>query len=302
MAPIVVDTDVGSDVDDALAIALAIRHPEIDLRAVTTVSSQPEVRAGLAARLLAIGGADDVEVAVGRSAPGDERNVIGAEHLDLLGGDDGSPPRPDAVAVLGAVTPGTRIVTIGQQTNVAAAVAAVPSLPGTIARLTVMGGAFAAVHTADGRVHGPERDWNLVLDPAGAVASLSSEWRRRFVPIDITFGAALTRAHVDRLRGGDELCRVLAALVEGWRSRTLGAGGASAPDDLAAFLHDPLAVACAVECAFVRVERMPVTVVLDGRGHARTVVDELEGRDAEVVRALDASGFADWLVDTLLSS
>ena len=43
-------------------------------------------------------------------------------------------------------------------------------------------------------------------------------------------------------------------------------------------------------------------VMLDSSGHARTVVDELEGHPADVVRAVDAPAFADWLVDTLLIS
>ena len=42
--------------------------------------------------------------------------------------------------------------------------------------------------------------------------------------------------------------------------------------------------------------------MLDDRGIACTVVDPVEGQDADVVRAVDAPGFADWMVETLLSS
>ena len=65
MPGLVLDTDIGGDVDDALALAYALRHPEIDLRAVTTVSGDTEVRAHIAARLLALAGRDDVVVASG---------------------------------------------------------------------------------------------------------------------------------------------------------------------------------------------------------------------------------------------
>jgi inosine-uridine nucleoside N-ribohydrolase len=295
--PLVVDTDIGSDVDDAIALALAVRHADLDLRAVTTVSSQADVRAGLAAALLDAADASEVLVAVGRSAPGDDRNVIGGEHTDRLL----APTREhaDAVDVLAGVSAETAIATIGQQTNLAAAVRQDARLARRARELTVMGGSFASFRTPDGQVHGAERDWNLVLDPAGAVEALTQGWRRlRYVPIDVTFRTVLTRHHVDRLRGGDELCRLLADLIDAWRTRAHPA----MPDEVAALLHDPLTVACVAGCEHVRVERMPVTVMLDGRGVACTVVDAVEGRDAEVVRAVDAPAFADWLVDTLLTS
>ena len=297
--PLVVDTDIGSDVDDAIALALAARHPDLDLRAVTTVSSAPDVRAGMVSRLLELAGAHDVPVAVGRSAPGDERNAIGREHLELLP----APPRPaaavDAIDVLTRFPPATAIATIGQQTNLAAALAHDPRLARRTSVLTVMGGSFAPFRTADGQVHGAERDWNLVLDPPGAVAALSAPWTLRYVPIDVTFGAVLPRTRVERLaREGDELCRVLAELVERWRARALPPEA----EHVGALLHDPLTIACVVECAFVRTERLRVTVMTDSAGIAHTVVDPESGHDVDVVRGVDAPAFADWLVEVLLSS
>jgi purine nucleosidase len=296
--PLVIDTDIGSDVDDALAIALAVRHPDLDLRAVTTVSSQPDVRAGLARRLLDVAGATDVEVAAGLSAPRDDRNVIGAEHLELLAPVSGGAPPGDAVELLAGLGSDAALATTGQQTNAAAAIERQPSLPRRVTGLTVMGGSFAPFETSDGQVHGAERDWNLLLDPSATVASLSAGWRLRYVPIDVTFGAVLTRAHVERLRTGDELCVLLAELVDRWRARSLPA---SVPPDVAAFLHDPLAVACVTECEFVTAERTHVTVMLDARGRPHTVLDRTEGHPADVVLTVDAPAFADWLVELLLS-
>ena len=50
--PLIIDTDVGTDVDDALALAFAVRHPDIDPRAVVTVSGDTRRRARIAERLL----------------------------------------------------------------------------------------------------------------------------------------------------------------------------------------------------------------------------------------------------------
>jgi hypothetical protein len=143
--PLVVDTDIGSDVDDALALALAVRHPDLELRAVTTVSSQPDVRAQLARRLLDVAGAVDVEVAVGTNVAGDERNAIGAEHLDLLAPPSDGAPAANAVDLLAGLGRDMSLATIGQQTNLAAALARDSALARRAASLTVMGGAFAPI-------------------------------------------------------------------------------------------------------------------------------------------------------------
>ena len=52
--PILLDTDVGTDVDDAIAIALVLAAPELDLRAVTTVSGDVRLRARIAKKLLRV--------------------------------------------------------------------------------------------------------------------------------------------------------------------------------------------------------------------------------------------------------
>ena len=63
---VLLDTDIGSDVDDALALGLMLSAPEaLDLVAVTTVSRDAAVRARIAAGLLGLGGRGDVEVCIG---------------------------------------------------------------------------------------------------------------------------------------------------------------------------------------------------------------------------------------------
>ena len=54
--PIVLDTDIGSDIDDAFALALVLASPELDLRAVTIVSGDTQARARLAAKMLWVAG------------------------------------------------------------------------------------------------------------------------------------------------------------------------------------------------------------------------------------------------------
>lgn len=299
--PLLLDTDIGSDVDDALALALAIRHPEIDLRAVTTVSADTTARAHIAARLLAIAGHGDVEVAAGVRVAGDEQNWSGHEGFGIPPGDEAPLSERDAVDVLCEVEPGTVIATIGMQSNLAAAVAREPALAERVDTLVVMGGAFAPIIALDGTEHDAARDWNLVVDPAGAVVSLNAGFSIRYVPCDVTFRLPLRERHLDRLREGDELCRVLARLIEAWRAEVVAQYDAAKLGDVVALLHDPLAVACVVERSFVTIERLPVRVVMQD-GVPRTLVDPVVGREADVVRSVDASAFADWWLETVLGA
>src|SRR4051794_2002091 len=64
--PVILDTDVGSDVDDAFALALALASPELDVRAVTTVGGQADDRAWIVCRFLTHGGFGPLPVAFGR--------------------------------------------------------------------------------------------------------------------------------------------------------------------------------------------------------------------------------------------
>ena len=66
---VLIDTDIGDDIDDALALALALRSPEIELRGVTTVFGDTLKRAHLASHLLHVFGREDIPIAAGRQEP-----------------------------------------------------------------------------------------------------------------------------------------------------------------------------------------------------------------------------------------
>src|SRR5205823_10736301 len=67
--PIIFDTDIGDDIDDALALALALQSPELDVRAVTTVADDTESRTRLAWKQLGLYGRRDIPLATGASEP-----------------------------------------------------------------------------------------------------------------------------------------------------------------------------------------------------------------------------------------
>lgn len=233
---------------------------------MTVVSGDVHARARVAADLLAVAGRDDVVVAAGPDA------------IDVLLADAA---RPDPAVV----------AAIGPHTNLAAALRRDPGYATRVPRLVVMGGSFGPIEVFGVRLP-PGRDTNLVADPAASLASLAAGFVTRYVPIDVTFRTTLRTRHLERLRGGDALGRALAGLCDRWRAVLHTRAEAPVPDDVVAFLHDPLTVACVVTRELVTTEIRPVRVVLED-GVPRTVVDPQAGRPAEVVTDVDTDAFVE---------
>ena len=300
---LVLDTDIGTDVDDALALAFALRHPDIELSAVTTVSGDPAARARIAAKLLHLGGREDIEVAAGCGDPPTEdgrSGWMGHEGRGLLeAGDEPPISGRDALDVLIERTrDGCEIATVGMQTNVAAALTRDPGLTSEVRRLAVMGGLFAPIRSGESTV-GPEGDHNLRVDPSASVCTLNAGMPLLYVPLDVTMKTYLTRSQTDALRKGDALCRALAALVDVWapilHRFTLG----RMPRDHVAVMHDPLTVAALVGGDFISSEKLPVTAVVH-EGEVRTFVDPVAGRPAEVVTWVDPVAFGELWLEVVL--
>ncbi len=302
--PLILDTDIGTDVDDALALAFAVRHPELDLRAVTTVSGDTVRRARIAKKLLLLAGRDDVEVAAGeRGAVSQRQRLPEAGHEDAMLGSVTAPlllSNRDAVTLLLDECGARRceVATVGMQSNVAAALERDPSFAHDVARLAVMGGVFATVEFL-GTTLPPSIDHNLNVDQPASLRALSAGITTLYVPGDVTMRTWLTASQVDKLRRGDALCQELARQIDIWSPRLHRSGGGMIPEHYSALLHDPLTVACLVDRRFVTSERLPVTVAMH-HGHVRTFIDRVDGHEAEVITSVDAPAFAQFWLETVL--
>lgn len=85
--PIVIDTDIGADPDDAMALAFAAASPETDILGATVVDGDVDLRARLAARILVMAGRADIPVFVDESkssGPGRGPTMPGFEGSGLL--------------------------------------------------------------------------------------------------------------------------------------------------------------------------------------------------------------------------
>ena len=129
--PVIIDTDVGTDVDDMWALAFALRCPELDIRLITTCTGDVEYRAALVAKLLEVAGRTDIPIGLGLpldSAPEPQKAWIEDYQLNLYPGvviEDGVGAICDTINQ--SENPVT-IIAIGPLPNIAAALQRAPSI------------------------------------------------------------------------------------------------------------------------------------------------------------------------------
>jgi len=308
------DTDIGSDVDDALALGLILACPaELELKAVTTVGGDPELRARIAAGLLGLAGRRDVEVCAGEERPllrPRERFAMqGHESRYLV---DAAPaqvsrePAPERIVRAAREIPGLELVAVGPLTNLARALALDPELPSRVAGLTVMGGHVREVRIGE-HVCAPGVDYNLCSDPEASVAVLGAGFRTTLVTADVTLATWLVTADVERLARAGPLARALAAQIRIWepvqRRIFTGMGGTLAPDN-AAFLHDPLTVLSLLDASSLGFEQLRIATTIERgvlRTHELPLAAEL-GSEMRVATAVDPARAARAIVDRLASA
>ena len=216
-APVIFDTDIGTDIDDAYALAALIHRPELQLLGVTTVSGDAVARARLAAKLLAVAGGDWVALPVYAGTSGSTQymkqvewaNGFSAPNLHESGGVEFM--RREINARPGEVT----IIAVGELTNVAALLDSDPRIAKKIRAIALMGGAVYRGYAPGSK---PEPEWNIKSNAAAAKRVFESGVPLLVAPLDSTADLRLTpEMRVQLFARGTPLNDALAALNSIWR-------------------------------------------------------------------------------------
>ena len=179
---VIFDTDIGDDIDDAYALGLLLRSPEVKVLGVTTAFQDTHLRARLTARFLESAGRKDVPVYEGPK-------TTGKSHFTQTKWAEGLPDRtfPDAIEfVLEAIrsNPGQiTLVAVAPLTNVGALIAKDPNTFRKLKRVVLMGGSIAHGY---GNKPEPEPEWNIINDVAAAKALFGSGVPLYVMPLDST--------------------------------------------------------------------------------------------------------------------
>src|SRR5437588_4899473 len=186
---VIIDTDIGDDIDDAFAIALSLRSPELQIMGITTTFGEPETRAKLLDRFLAEVGRQEIPVAAG--APSPPKSAL-TQRRYAEGGHFAKPVHPDAVTFLleqirrypGQIT----LIAIGPLMNIGSAIdkdhATFRKLKGVI----IMGGSIKRGYgdLGFGPPQPPQPEWNILNDIPSAQKLFASGVPLFVMPLDAT--------------------------------------------------------------------------------------------------------------------
>jgi purine nucleosidase len=335
--------DVDTGIDDSIALLYAVASPDADVLAATCVSGNVDARqvAINTRAILELAGRPDIEVALGRETPlvralettPETHGPQGLGHAELP-----PPTRPlsmrhavDLIVDEARRRPGEiTLVTLGPLTNLAIAVLREPALPRLLRGYTLMGGAFGVSGNTT-----PTTEWNIHCDPEAArivfrawtearladpstplplALGLDVTERARILPDDVVRLArragstpddsiALARGedpmHATRSVAGNPVVRYVADALRFYMEFHATYDGF-----YGAFIHDPLAVAAALDRDLVTTEALYVDVETRGELTAgMTVADRrhLTGRppNLDVAVSADVPAFMDRLIERI---
>ena len=276
---VLIDTDIGDDIDDAFAVTLALRSPELHILGITTAFGDTELRARLLDRYLAAVGRTDIPVATGVATP--HSNVFTQAAYAEREPDH---KHADGVAFLlnqirrhpSEIT----LIAIGPEDNIGAAIQRDPATFHKLRRVVLMGGSIDRGYDGpNGERRPPDAEWNIARDPAGFKALLGSGVPVFMMPLDST-QIHFEEPERDKLFAfGSPLTDQLTLLYHQWMANTEN----HSPTPT---LFDPVTVA-----SIDHPELCPVTpmhVDVDDKGFTRRGVGE---PNAQVCLKSDEKGF-----------
>lgn len=309
MIPVILDTDIGTDVDDALALTFAVRSPEIDILAVTTVGVDVRLRGRIARKLLRGLGREEIPVAAGcdRRLDATEFKPMPISSPRFLENEQDGLDLQEQHAVdliidlLQAANTRITLVLIGPVTNAAMALKRCPQIREKIERFVVMGGCIYPENILKKEgwlrwVPGPFKagiEFNLNADPEAAEVILNSGIPLLLVPAEITFRTYLTEQERAQIRQAtvppsaelNHMCDEFQAMLSKTTARM--------PVDrrfAQVYLHDPLTVATVFTQDFVTVEAFHLAPA-KRFGVFRTLAQDRLPANALVVTNLDGTAF-----------
>jgi purine nucleosidase len=284
---VLLDTDIGTDIDDAWALAFVALSPELETVAVTITDADTPARAKVACKLLQRAGRIDIPVAVGRQTPTPngrfDHQFTWAE--DFTAYKPIAEPAAQTIVRMAKKYPGELVLlAVGPLQNIADALRLEPQLGKYVKRVVLMSGNIYG--RADGNKVIPE--WNVVVATQDSQVVYGAGLPLTIVPLDSTTHVKLADAERERVRKrGSAVTNAVESLYRLWLS---------SPQSRMT-LHDQLAVAEASRPGqfFDKKETLPL--IVDDKGY--TLINKTSGKNTVVCLEPKREAFMDYYLSTL---
>ena len=293
--PVILDTDIGGDIDDTWALGLLLKSPELDLKLAVGDYGQAEYRARLLAKLLERAGRSDVPVGIGL----DVKSLAKARQAAWLQDYDlqrypGKVHADGVQAIIETIMTSKRPVTlicIGPVPNIAEALKREPRIAKR-ARFVGMHGSVRVGYDGNRK---PSAEWNVRADPKSCQAVFSAPWKMIITPLDTCGLVKLKGEKYHRVRDSQD--RIAADIIANYRVWV--SSNPRLPPNLAdersSTLFDTVAIYLAIRQDLCGMERLGLRVTDDGM----TVIDPKARKISVATRWKNIGAFEDWVVERL---
>ena len=291
--PVILDTDIGGDIDDTWALALLLKSPEFDVKLIVSDTGDTVYRARIIARMLEVAHRTDIPIGVGirQSTQGGPQAAWVADYE--LARYRGKVWQDGVAAIVETIMNAPEPVTlicIGAMPNIKAALERSPG----IAQRVRFVGMYGSVRLGYGGKSSPDPEANVVSDVAAAQAVFTASWPMTITPLDTCGLVQLTGENYRKVAGSsDPLARAVIENYEIWRRA--GDPKAKAPATSSSTLFDTVAIHLARSQEWLRMENLPIIISNDGF----TRVDPAGKRVACAMAWTDRAAFERHLVDRL---
>lgn len=279
---VILDTDIGDDIDDAFALALVLRSPELRLLGVETAFGDTDLRARLVDRYLAAVGRTDIPVMAGVETKNTHfTQAAYARQWPAHKHSDAVPFLLDQIrAHPGQIT----LIAIGPLFNAQAAIERAPATFKKLKRVVIMGGSVYRGYDAKNgdKNTPPSPEWNIVCNPAGAKALFASGVPVFVMPLDSTQIHLENPSLGSLFAHGSQLTDQLTLLYHQWTGPSVWRSPT---------LYDPVAVAYALRPEIC--PTTPMRLEVDDKGFTRPVAG---APNAQVCLHSDEKAFLDLLI------
>lgn len=274
---VIIDTDIGDDIDDAFALGLALKSPELKVLGVTTTFGNTELRARLVERYLRAVGRSDIPVFAG--PPTKTNNVMTQAAYAKRGPETRSGDGSEFIVREAREHPGEiTLIGIGPLSTVEAAIQRDPAAFKKLKRVVIMGGSVYRGYGLDaqGKPKPAEPEWNILNDPAGLKALLASGVPVFIMPLDSTQVPLEAKGREQIFAHGSPLTDQLTLLYHQWMAGT----PSHSPTPT---LFDPVAVTytfrpdlCPAKPLHIDVDERGMTIPGDGTPNAEVCLQSDE--------------------------
>ncbi len=263
--PVILDTDIGGDIDDTWAMVMMLLSPELDVKLIVSDTFDTEYRAKIIARLLEVAGRTDVPVGIGirqPTVPGQDTQQAWVEGYQLSRY-RGKVHEDGVAAIIETIMNSPRPVTlmcIGPVPNIREAIRREPRI--------VQRARFVGMHGSIDRNHngkaGPIVEYNVQIDIPSAQAALSAPWDVTITPLDTCGVIRLTGEKYQAIRRSTQpLAQAIMENYEVWLKR-VNYEHAGQLETQSSILFDTVAIHLAYSTQWLEMQDLAISVRDDG--------------------------------------